>query len=214
MVVWGGGVFDGVNFIAEDTGGWYDPVTNSWTSTATTGAPTARFYHTAVWTGTVMVVWGGEDSFSFFDTGGSYAVGSSVDADADGYTECGGDCDDSNPAVHPGAPEVCNGIDNDCNTVIDDGGNALCDDANPCTTDSCDPASGCVNTSANLDATGFSTPRVDGRDLVVLADAWNSCPADPAPSRYAPAADLDPTDPCIVDTDFHLFMTTFGQVCP
>jgi N-acetylneuraminic acid mutarotase len=244
MVVWGGGLteFDGVNFTftALDTGGWYDPATDNWTSTATTGVPTARFYHTAVWTGTLMVVWGGEDTFQFLDTGGSYAVGSSVDADGDGYTGCAGDCNDSNPAVYPGASEVCNGIDDDCNTVIDDGDAALCDDADPCTTDtcagvtgcahvndgasctdanactanSCDPASGCVYPSANLDVTGFSTARVDGRDLIVLADAWNSCPTDPAPSRYDAAANLDPTTPCIEDTDFHLFMTTFGQVCP
>lgn len=33
---------------------------------------------------------------------------------------CGDDCDDDNPAVHPGASEVCNGVDDDCNEVIDD----------------------------------------------------------------------------------------------
>lgn len=33
---------------------------------------------------------------------------------------CGDDCDDGNPAVHPGATEVCNGVDDDCNGVIDD----------------------------------------------------------------------------------------------
>ncbi|MEZ4393878.1 MAG: putative metal-binding motif-containing protein [Polyangiales bacterium] len=33
---------------------------------------------------------------------------------------CGDDCDDDDPAVHPGATEVCNGVDDDCNEVIDD----------------------------------------------------------------------------------------------
>jgi hypothetical protein len=33
---------------------------DSWTATSTTGAPTARRLHTAVWTGSKMIVWGGE----------------------------------------------------------------------------------------------------------------------------------------------------------
>jgi hypothetical protein len=33
---------------------------------------------------------------------------------------CGDDCDDTNPRVYPGATEVCNGLDDDCNGVIDD----------------------------------------------------------------------------------------------
>jgi len=47
---------------------------------------------------------------------------------ADGGADCeppedsvtqGGDCDDDNDAVNPGATEVCNGIDDDCDTVVD-----------------------------------------------------------------------------------------------
>src|SRR5690606_31231611 len=30
------------------------------------------------------------------------------------------DCDDQNPDLHPGAPELCDGLDNDCNGVADD----------------------------------------------------------------------------------------------
>jgi MYXO-CTERM domain-containing protein len=47
------------------------------------------------------------------------------DVDADGYdaVECGcaqcTDCDDGNAAVHPGAIEEADGIDNDCNGIID-----------------------------------------------------------------------------------------------
>ena len=44
-----------------------------------------------------------------------------VDADGDGYTLTDGDCDNTNPAVHPCATEICNGIDDDCNGQIDEG---------------------------------------------------------------------------------------------
>ena len=53
-----------------------------------------------------------------------------TDLDGDGYgreglnnTGCAHseyDCDDTNPAIYPGAPEVCNGKDDDCDTLTDE----------------------------------------------------------------------------------------------
>ena len=47
-----------------------------------------------------------------------------VDADGDGYESvaCGGsDCNDAAPNANPGAIEICDGIDNNCNGEIDEG---------------------------------------------------------------------------------------------
>ena len=38
----------------------------------------------------------------------------------DGFEAQGGDCDDESPEVHPGADEVCDDLDNDCNGAVDD----------------------------------------------------------------------------------------------
>jgi len=69
------------------------------------------------------------------DLGASDAPTWYADADLDGYgalageAACAapqgaiarsGDCDDAQAAAHPGAPELCDGLDNDCNSLVDD----------------------------------------------------------------------------------------------
>lgn len=45
----------------------------------------------------------------------------SMDNDTDGISLAQGDCDDSNPSVHPGAPEIVGDlIDNNCNGIADE----------------------------------------------------------------------------------------------
>jgi N-acetylneuraminic acid mutarotase len=71
MIVWGGWYSDGFNINILNTGGRYNPAADSWTATSLTNAPAPRRWHTAVWTGTEMIVWGGEVS-SPVNTGGRY----------------------------------------------------------------------------------------------------------------------------------------------
>ncbi len=40
---------------------------------------------------------------------------------SNGFVPNGNDCDDTEPTVFPGASELCDGLDNDCNAIVDDG---------------------------------------------------------------------------------------------
>ena len=59
MIVWGGFCYDGNTDHRLNTGGRYNPSTDSWTATSTTNAPSGRDQLTAVWTDSEMIVWGG-----------------------------------------------------------------------------------------------------------------------------------------------------------
>ena len=69
MIVWGGGIGGPTLF---NTGGRYNPGTDSWTATSTINAPSVRVGHTAVWTGSEMIVWGGQGSITYLNDGGRY----------------------------------------------------------------------------------------------------------------------------------------------
>jgi N-acetylneuraminic acid mutarotase len=65
MIIWGGSYFEGPHtgsrpIYSCPDGARYNPATDSWTSVSTNGAPSARELHTAVWTGTEMLLWGGQ----------------------------------------------------------------------------------------------------------------------------------------------------------
>jgi len=71
MIVWGGWLTYSWN--PSNQGGKYNPITDSWTPTSTIGAPEARAEHTAIWTGTEMIVWGGRiNAYDRINTGGRY----------------------------------------------------------------------------------------------------------------------------------------------
>ncbi len=64
---------------------------------------------------------------------GYWDLGAVVDADGDGWSEMQ-DCDDGDPNINPGATEVCDGVDNDCDPATDenadldgDGYSVICD---------------------------------------------------------------------------------------
>src|SRR6185295_16169015 len=81
------------------SGGRYYPDIDLWVSTGTTNSPSGRFSHTAVWTGSEMVVWGGGNSTSLLNTGGRYCVPSAIPTPTPAPTPC------------TGGYAVCNGND-------------------------------------------------------------------------------------------------------
>ncbi|MBZ5710212.1 CotH kinase family protein [Nannocystis pusilla] len=53
------------------------------------------------------------------EAGLACTVPSDVDVDGDGFSACTDDCDDNDPAVHPGAQEVCDLDDDNCDGIWD-----------------------------------------------------------------------------------------------
>ena len=64
------------------------------------------------------------------DTDGD-GIGDTADSDDDGDGAADGqDCEPLNPDVYPGAEELCNNVDDNCDDVVDQ---QPCDDEDPCT---------------------------------------------------------------------------------
>jgi len=105
------------------------------------------------------------------------------DFDVDGIDSCGGDCDDLDVTVNPGAAEVCNGQDDNCNGLSDDG---------------------------LVFSTWFTD--ADGDGFGAAGPGVSSC-ADESPAMSLLATDCDDTDPAMNDADADLdgFSTCDGD---
>jgi hypothetical protein len=62
MLIWGGESLVAPVGSYLKNGGKYNPTTNTWAPITLAGAPIARIDHTAVWTGSEMLIWGGLSS--------------------------------------------------------------------------------------------------------------------------------------------------------
>ncbi len=118
-----------------------------------------------------------------------------LDQDGDGYTPNEGDCDDFNADVYPGAAEICDGDDNDCNGAADEGFDADgdsyaycagdCNDANvdihPGALEDCDgvdeDCDGTIDDGFDEDGDGYTTCEGDCDDTnsLVKPGALETC---------------------------------------
>ncbi len=71
MLVWGG-VRRFISTSYYNSGGRYNPTTDSWVQFSTSNAPSARAQHVAAWTGSEYVLFGGQDAVTNLNTGGRY----------------------------------------------------------------------------------------------------------------------------------------------
>jgi hypothetical protein len=103
-----------------------------------------------------------------------------IDNDGDGYSE-GVDCDDSDSTVHPGATELCDGLDTNCNGAVpsnevdvDADGWMICDG-------DCNDATATVHPGATELCDGLDTNcngAVPSNEVDVDADGWMICDGD------------------------------------
>ena len=64
----------------------------------------------------VPTLYADDDGDGFGDPDGATTTA----CEADGFSPYGVDCDDTNDGIHPGVEDLCDGLDNDCDDVIDE----------------------------------------------------------------------------------------------
>ena len=120
------------------------------------------------------------------DGADSYCDCANTDLDGDGYGTgalCGLiDCDDSDPTVFPGAVESCNGIDDDCDGVVDEGIDLDADGFTGCGGNDCDDANASIYPGAveqcngvDDDCNGAADDSVDGDGDGYYGCGGNDC---------------------------------------
>lgn len=88
-----------------------------------------------------VYAFGGDESYCFYDADndgyGDTKKGINATSCPEGYVTDNTDCDDQDDSIYPGASELCDGKDNDCDDIIpnnevdsDDDGHLACNDCN------------------------------------------------------------------------------------
>ena len=127
-----------------------------------------------------------------------------------GYVADSADCDDTNATVYPGAPEICDGLDNNCDgnipaDEIDDDGDGYsecegdCDDGNaainPDATEVCDGIDNNCDGTIDEGVTTAFYADADGDGFGDASDTVEDCTA---PTGYVTDnTDCDDTTPCV-----------------